>query len=125
MAVIVKHTTRPELDKRAPELSKQGYSVYHFLTRAALIPLLASVLCAQYVGSRKCAECHPDKFESQSRSAHAHALAPAPPGSPGEWAFGAGSKAITYVSQVDSDYYVEHGMSFYASLKSMALAPGH
>jgi tetratricopeptide (TPR) repeat protein len=87
--------------------------------------LFASSLSAQYVGSKSCQTCHPDKFESQSRSGHAHALAPAPPGSPGQWAFGAGVKATTYVSRIDEDTYVEHGLTYYASTKSMALTPGH
>ena len=49
----------------------------------------------------------------------------APPGSPGQWAFGAGDQAITYVSQLDEDWYIEHGLSFYTKTKSMALTPGH
>jgi tetratricopeptide (TPR) repeat protein len=46
-------------------------------------------------------------------------------GSPGQWAFGAGLKAITWVSQSGEDAYVEHGMSYYSATKSMALTPGH
>jgi len=42
-----------------------------------------------------------------------------------DWAFGAGDQAITYVSQLDSDHYVEHGLTWYASTKSLALTPGH
>ncbi|MFL6416000.1 MAG: tetratricopeptide repeat protein [Bryobacteraceae bacterium] len=78
-----------------------------------------------YVGSKTCGACHPDKLELQSRSAHAHALARAPANSPGEWAFGAGQKAITYVSRVDEDSYVEHGLSYFASTQGFAPTPGH
>jgi tetratricopeptide (TPR) repeat protein len=58
-------------------------------------------------------------------SEHAHALAPAKPGSPGEWAFGAGRKATTYVSHIDEDTYVERARSYYASTNSMGVTPGH
>src|SRR5262249_30184489 len=64
------------------------------------------------------------KFESQSKSGHARSLARAPAGSPGQWAFGAGAKAITYVSQAGSEY-VEHGSSYYPATRSMAPTPGH
>ena len=33
--------------------------------------------------------------------------------------------AITYVSQLDEDTYAEHGLTYYASTKSMARTPGH
>jgi tetratricopeptide (TPR) repeat protein len=90
-----------------------------------LVLLFAASAPAQYVGSKVCRNCHVAKFASQSRTGHAHALAAAPPGSPGQWAFGAGAKAITYVSQVDPEWYMEHGKSNYASIKSMAPTPGH
>jgi tetratricopeptide (TPR) repeat protein len=87
--------------------------------------LLCSSALAQYVGSQACQSCHPHQFEEQSRSEHAHALAVAPPGSTGHWAFGAGLKAITYVSQASTEWYIEHGLTYYAATKSMALTPGH
>src|SRR5215471_13744410 len=87
--------------------------------------VVSGVAPAQYVGSKVCATCHAAKFASQSKTGHARALALAPPGSPGHWAFGAGEKAITYVSQADSDWYVEHGQSFYAATKALAATPGH
>jgi tetratricopeptide (TPR) repeat protein len=90
-----------------------------------LFLVFASGVNGQYVGSSSCATCHPDKAASQSRSGHAHALAAAPPGSPGQWAFGAGAKATTYVSRTDEDTYVEHGLTYYPSTKSMGLTPGH
>lgn len=42
-----------------------------------------------------------------------------------DWAFGAGAQAVTFVSRVDAQNYVEHGMSYYPALRRMALTPGH
>ena len=78
-----------------------------------------------YVGQRVCAGCHADKFNSLQQTGHVHALAIAPDGSPGRWAFGAGMKAITYVSQFDRDSYVEHGRSYYPGRKALGITPGH
>jgi hypothetical protein len=80
---------------------------------------------AQYAGSAACRACHPAQFTSQSATGHARALSRAPAGAPGEWAFGAGEQAITYVSRLDGDWYIEHGFSYYSKTKSMALTPGH
>ena len=44
---------------------------------------------------------------------------------PVEWAFGAMEQAITFVSQVDEDRYVEHHLSYYAALQGLAPTPGH
>lgn len=96
-----------------------------FLSALSALLLLCSSALAQYVGSQACRPCHPHQFEEQSRSEHAQALALAPPGSPGQWAFGAGLKAITYVSQVSTEWYLEHGLTYYAATKSLALTPGH
>jgi tetratricopeptide (TPR) repeat protein len=90
-----------------------------------ILPLFTLRVCAQYVGSQVCQTCHPDQFTLQATSEHAHALAPAKPGSPGEWAFGAGRKAITYVSHTDEETYVERAASYYASTKAMGVTPGH
>lgn len=49
----------------------------------------------------------------------------APAGSPGERAFGAGSKAITYVSRDGGQHYIEHGLSYYTGRKAMGITPGH
>ena len=87
--------------------------------------MAASPLWAQYVGSQACAECHPGQFASQSKTGHARALALAPPGSPGRWAFGAGEKATTYVSQKDQNTYVEHGLTYYAGTRAFGPTPGH
>jgi Zn finger protein HypA/HybF involved in hydrogenase expression len=79
----------------------------------------------QYTGSQTCKPCHPSQFASQSTTGHARALSPSPKGAPGQWAFGAGEQATTYVSQLDEDWYLEHGLSYYSKTKSMALTPGH
>jgi hypothetical protein len=42
-----------------------------------------------------------------------------------EWAFGAGDQAVTFVGQLDEDYYVEHHLSFYKSTGGFAPTPGH
>ena len=95
------------------------------LSTGILALFLAARAYCQYAGSEACKPCHPAQFTAQSKSGHARALAPAPAGSPGQWAFGAGEQAITYVSQLDEDTYIEHGLSYYAKTKSMALTPGH
>ncbi len=87
-----------------------------------LLLLLALPLPAQYVGSKACQSCHAAKFQSQSQTAHARALAP---GKQEQWAFGAGEKAITYVSQTGEETIAEHGMSYYAATKALGITPGH
>ena len=42
-----------------------------------------------------------------------------------DWAFGAGVQATTYVSRLDENTYLEHGLSWYAKTRSLALTPGH
>ena len=106
-----------------------------FAVVAAIRFALAAPPAASYVGSAACRTCHADKFESQSKTAHARALAPAKPGSPiagipapentAQWAFGAGQKAITWVSQTGPETIAEHGLSYYASTKSLGITPGH
>jgi tetratricopeptide (TPR) repeat protein len=102
-----------------------GLTLYCLIGANAAIPVLHAAAPGEYSGSQACRTCHPDAFARQSKSEHAHALALAPAGSPGHWAFGAGTKATTYVSQVARDQYLEHGMTYYAATKTMALTPGH
>jgi tetratricopeptide (TPR) repeat protein len=95
-----------------------------------LMPLPAQEANAGYIGSAACKGCHSSQFESQSQSGHAHALRRAAPSDPGpgrraQWAFGAGAKATTWVSQTSEDSIAEHGLTYYASTKSLALTPGH
>lgn len=42
-----------------------------------------------------------------------------------EWAFGAGDQAVTFVSQLDEDRYVEHHLSYYSASGALAATPGH
>lgn len=91
-----------------------------------LIPLFpASAAVSDYAGAAACRTCHPAEFAAQSSSAHAHALARSNPSQPGEWAFGAGLQAITFVSRAGSENYLELGESWYRKLNGMALTPGH
>jgi len=83
-----------------------------------------------YIGSPACRNCHASRFESQSKSEHAHALRRAQPTDPGpgshaQWAFGAGLKATTWVSQTGDETIAEHGLTYYAATKSLAITPGH
>lgn len=43
---------------------------------------------------------------------------------PVEWAFGAGKQAVTFVSRVDKNWYVEHYSTYYAALRSWGATPG-
>jgi len=47
------------------------------------------------------------------------------PSAMGEWAFGAGDQAVTFVSRVDDEYYLEHGLSFFRKTGKLSLTPGH
>ncbi len=44
---------------------------------------------------------------------------------PLEWAFGSGKQAVTFVTRVDSEWYVEHALSYYPAINGFALTPGH
>ncbi len=44
---------------------------------------------------------------------------------PIEWAFGSGNHAVTFVSQVDEDSYVEHYFTYYAAARTLDATPGH
>src|ERR1700689_2373041 len=100
------------------------------MRQLAMVLASAAALAGQYIGSDACRACHAAKFESQSKSGHARALAPAkpdspPPGNKAQWAFGAGEKATTWVSQTGEETIAEHGLSYYAATKSLGLTPGH
>jgi hypothetical protein len=92
---------------------------------ALLLLFHLPIAAADYAGADACRTCHPSEFESQSRSAHAHALAPSAAPQPGEWAFGAGIQAITFVSHPARDTYRELGQTWYRSLNAYAVTPGH
>jgi len=87
--------------------------------------LLAGACFGQYAGSEACRTCHSSEYRSQSVTGHARALARSSEGQPGDWAFGAGIQAITFVRRLDADHYVELGESWYRATNSFALTPGH
>lgn len=43
---------------------------------------------------------------------------------PLDWAFGAGDQAVTFVSRIDRDWYVENHFSFYPAIRGLAATPG-
>ncbi len=93
-------------------------------------PLIGQDTGSAYVGSSVCRNCHPAQSDSQSKTDHAHALRRALPTDPGpgrraQWAFGAGSKAMTWISQTGDDTLVEHGLSYYSATRSLGFTPGH
>ncbi len=44
---------------------------------------------------------------------------------PLQWAFGAGDQAVTFVSRLDEDRYIEHHFSYYSAIRSLDATPGH
>jgi len=91
---------------------------------APLALFLAAATAAGYAGSAVCGTCHPAEFRAQSQSAMAHSMAPSKPPQPGDWAFGAGEQAITFVKRLEGDYYLELGESWYRRLNGFAITPG-
>jgi Cytochrome c554 and c-prime len=87
--------------------------------------LVRTALAADtYAGAEACRPCHAANFAAQSNSAHARALARTTPGQHGDWAFGAGLQAITFVTKVDRDSYREDGLSWYRSLNGYGITLG-
>ena len=80
---------------------------------------------SDYAGAAACQKCHPAEFADQEQSAHSSALAPSTPQQPGEWAFGAGRQATTFVKRQDADNYLELGETWYRQTKGFGLTPGH
>ncbi len=89
-----------------------------------VFPLFLALAASDYAGSQACSKCHAPEFEAQSASSHTHALAHSTVKQPGEWAFGAGDQAITFVSRLDSGHYREEGKSWYRKLSGWAPTPG-
>ena len=94
------------------------------------MPLAAQDAGSGYIGSSACRDCHRARFESQEKSGHAHALRRAQPTDPGpgsraQWAFGAGAKAITWVTQTGEETFAEHGRTYYTATNSLGVTPGH
>jgi hypothetical protein len=93
-----------------------------------LLPLslwLAAAGASDYAGAEACRACHAAEFRAQSSSSHARALAPARPPQPGDWAFGAGLQAITFVRRLDSEYYLEEAETWYRAIDRYSRTPGH
>ncbi len=44
---------------------------------------------------------------------------------PVQWAFGAGDQAVTFVSRIDRNWYLEHHLTYYPGIRKMAATPGH
>ena len=102
-----------------------------------------SLAPAQYLGAEACGACHAERVKRQSAGGHAHALHRAAehplaarfPSAAGykaagreipiDWAFGAGAQAVTFVSQLDEKFYLEHRYSFYARKGGLDITPGH
>ncbi len=95
------------------------------VSSSRLVWLLATpLLFAQYTGQSTCAGCHPAQAASQAASGHARALSPG--GDKGDWAFGSGTHATTWVSRATQPgYYVELGRSWFRATNQLALTPGH
>src|ERR1051326_1512497 len=77
-----------------------------------------------YAGAEACRACHAANFASQSATAHARTLAPSAPGQRGDWAFGAGLQAITFVTRMDRESYREDGLTWYRTLNGDGITPG-
>ena len=43
---------------------------------------------------------------------------------PMEWAFGAGKQAVTFITRVNEEWYLEHYLSYYSATRSFAPTPG-
>lgn len=89
-----------------------------------VFPLLLAAASPDYAGAEACAKCHPAEFKAQSVSSHARALAHSTPQQPGDWAFGAGDQAITFVSRLDAEHYREESQSWYRKPNGFAPTPG-
>ena len=95
---------------------------------APMSPVLAlffvAVSTADYAGPAVCAKCHPAEAEAQAKSAHAHAIARSQAPQPGDWAFGAGEQAITFVTRIDAEHYLEEGRSWFRRSNAFGRTPG-
>src|SRR5262245_66575873 len=80
---------------------------------------------SDYAGAEACRGCHPTQYQAESSNAHARALARSQKPQPGEWAFGAGVQAITFVRRLDPEHYLEEGRSWYRAIDGYARTPGH
>lgn len=89
-----------------------------------LIPAVFAAGPSDYAGAEACRSCHAANFNAQSNSSHARALARSSPSQRGDWAFGAGLQAITFVSRVGNDSYREEGLTWFRTLNGYGITPG-
>jgi hypothetical protein len=94
------------------------------LAALCAIPAALAATPGDYAGAESCRPCHAANFVSQSGSSHAHALARSTSTQRGDWAFGAGLQAITFVTRIDAEAYREDGLSWYRALNGYAITPG-
>ncbi len=85
--------------------------------------LAAGLLAQQYEGAGACGRCHGGIAASQEKSGHARALAAG--GTRGEWEFGSGTHAKTWVKQLDERHYLELPQSWFRQTNRMGPTPGH
>jgi hypothetical protein len=88
------------------------------------LPRLTAAVASPYAGAEACRPCHAANFASQSKTGHARALAPSTPDQHGDWAFGAGLQAITFVTRIGGDSYREDGLTWYRALNGYSVTPG-
>jgi hypothetical protein len=91
---------------------------------AAVALFLVALSAGDYAGSEACAKCHAAEAEAQRKSAHARAIARSQAPQPGDWAFGAGEQAITFVRRLDAEHYLEEGQSWYRRSNAYRPTPG-
>ncbi len=91
---------------------------------AAVVLLLVALSAGDYAGSQECAKCHAPEAELQAKSGHARAIARSRAPQPGDWAFGAGEQAITFVRRLDADHYLEEPRSWYRRSNAYGPTPG-
>jgi hypothetical protein len=94
------------------------------LAALLIIPAAAAAGSGDYAGAEACRPCHAANFASQSKTAHARTLAPSSPTQRGDWAFGAGLQAITFVTRIGHDSYREDGLTWYRALNGYGITPG-
>jgi hypothetical protein len=95
------------------------------VTSLVFLRVLAAAAASDYAGAAVCGKCHPAQFAAQSSSAHSKALAPSKAPQPGLWAFGAGVQAVTFVSRLNPESYVELDETWYRSINGIGRTPGH
>src|SRR5438874_11799398 len=106
-------------------MEMSGWGIHLCVMALAPLPLLAVATASDYAGAAACGKCHPAQFTAQLSSAHAKALSPSKPPQPGLWAFGAGVQAITFVSRLNAESYIEQEETWYRKLNAIARTPGH